>query len=217
MFLGHFAVAMAAKKVAPKTSLGMLVAAAGLLDLIWPPLLLLGIERVAIAPGITAIAPLDFLHYPYSHGLAYVALWSVIAGYGYARWTKKRRAGWVIGALVLSHWLLDAVSHRPDLPVLPNGPFIGAGLWYSLPGTLIVEFGLFAIGLAVYLRATRPKPRSARAGLPVLCAALIAIYLGSVFGPPPPSVNALAFTALLAWIFVWAFHRVDAGRTFKAG
>lgn len=218
MFLGHFAVAMAAKKITPKTSLGTLAAASQLLDLIWPPLLLLGIEQVAIAPELTPVAPLDFLHYPYSHSLAFVLLWSAIAGYGYARWKRNAKAGWVVGGLVLSHWLLDAISHRPDVPLLPSGPFVGAGLWYSLPATLAVEFGLFAAGLAIYVRATRPVPRRARWGLPALCAVLVAIYLASVFGPPPPSVPALGATALLGGIgFLWAFHRVDAGRAVTAG
>ena len=213
MFLGHFAVAMASKKIAPKTSLGTLVASAQLLDLIWPPLLLLSIERVAIAPGLTPIAPLDFLHFPYSHSLAFVLLWAVIAGVGYARWKKNAKAGWVVGGLVLSHWILDAVSHRPDVPVLPNGPFVGAGLWFSLPATLVVEFGLFATGLAIYLRSTKPNRGKGVWGIRILALVLALIYLASVFGPPPPSVPAVAVTALLGgFAFLWAFHRADVGR-----
>ncbi len=213
MFLGHFAVAMAAKKVAPKVSLGILVAAAQAADLLWPVFLLLGLEEVAIAPGLTPIAPLDFLHYPYSHSLTFLVIWAVAIGIGYLRWKRDDRDSIIISGLVLSHWVLDAVSHRPDVPVLFRGPFVGAGLWYSLPATLVVEFGSFAAGLFVYLRATRPRPGSARAGLPALCATLVAIYIASVFGPPPPSVPALAATALVGGIiFVWAFHRVDGGR-----
>ena len=78
MFIGHFAVALGAKKVAPAVSLGTMFLAAQLADLLWPTFVLLGIERVEIAPGATAVTPLDFVSYPYSHSLLALALWSTL-------------------------------------------------------------------------------------------------------------------------------------------
>src|SRR5215470_3818452 len=139
MFIGHFGVAMAAKKVAPKPSLGTLVLAALLVDGIWPVFLLLGWERVAIVPGITAVTPLEFVSYPYTHSLVAGALWAALLGGGYYALRRDANgAGW-IAALVLSHWMLDFASHRPDMPLWPGSPTVGLGLWYSIPLTFIAE------------------------------------------------------------------------------
>jgi membrane-bound metal-dependent hydrolase YbcI (DUF457 family) len=212
MFLGHFAVAMAAKKVAPKTSLGILVAAAQLADLLWPVLLLLGVERVAIAPGITEVTPLDFQHYPYSHSLAWSAVWAALAGVAWARWRGDRIGAVTIAVLVLSHWALDAISHRPDVPLMPDGPYLGGGLWFSVPATLAVEFALFGTGIAIYRSARAAGHGPARWNLTLFSAVLIATWLASVFGPPPPSVDAIATACLLGWLFIWWAHRLDAQR-----
>ena len=90
MFIGHFAVAFAAKKWAPAISLGTLFLAAQLADLAWPLLVLAGIERFEIRPGITAVTPLDFLHYPWSHSLLMLVAWGALLGVAYA---AIRRAG----------------------------------------------------------------------------------------------------------------------------
>ena len=91
MFLGHFAVAFAAKKAAPAVSFGMLVASAQFADLLWPVLVLAGVERVAIDPGNTAVTPLDFIHYPYSHSLVALLAWGAALGLG---WHAVARGGW---------------------------------------------------------------------------------------------------------------------------
>ncbi len=75
MFVGHFAVALGAKRAAPRIPLGLLVAAAIALDLIWPLLLLAGVETVRIDPGNTAFTPLAFDHYPWSHSLVMALVW----------------------------------------------------------------------------------------------------------------------------------------------
>jgi hypothetical protein len=216
MFLGHFGVALAAKRVAPRPSLGTAVLAAQWADGIWPIFLLLGIEQVAIRPGITAVTPLDFVSYPYSHSLLADATWAVLfAGvYGMSR-KDWRGAAW-LAALVLSHWVLDAASHRPDMPTWPGGPVVGAGLWYSLPATLIVEFVLFAAGIALYLRATRTRDALGNVLPWAFVVTLAVLYLGAVFGPPPPSVAALATTGLAGWLFVgWAYW-IDRHRVLEA-
>ena len=206
MFIGHFGLAMAAKKVAPRPSLGTLVLAAQLADGVWPVFVLLGWERVEIEPGVTAVTPLRFVSYPYTHSLVAGAVWAaMLAGSYYALRRDRTGAAW-IAALVVSHWVLDFASHRPDMPLWPGGPKVGLGLWYSLPGTLVVEFALFGAGAWLYAGATRPRDRVGTFAFAAFVAVLAAIYAAAVFGPPPPSVTALAMSGLVGWLFiVWAY------------
>lgn len=204
MFLGHFGVALAAKKAAPRVSLGWLVVGTQLADLLWPIFLILGWETVRIAPGITRVTPLDFTWYPFSHGLVADVAWGALLGAGYFAWHRDRLGALVLAACVPSHWLLDYVVHRPDLPLYPGSALHGLCLWNSLTSTLVVELGLFVAGLAIYLRATRAWG----AGRPVLWAwsgFLVLAYAASVFGPPPPNVRTLAYSALAVWLLpLWA-------------
>lgn len=204
MFLGHFALAMAAKKVAPKASLGTLVLSAQFADCLWPVLLLLGIEQVRIAPGITRVTPLDFVSYPISHSLLMELVWGLLLGTIYFLWRHDSRTATVVGALLPTHWLLDYLSHRPDMPLWPGGPKVGLGMWNSLPLTLAVEFGLFAAGVVLYLKATRSKG-GWNFGFWSFTVFLAAMYPASLFGPPPPSVRVVSFSALALWLTIpWA-------------
>ena len=209
MFLGHFALAYGAKRVAPAVSLGTLFAAAQLPDLIWPWLLLGGVEHVTIAPGDTAFTPLRFDSYPVSHSLVTVAAWGAAFGAVHFWRRRRARAAVLLAVLALGHWLLDFVSHRPDMPLWPGGPRLGLGLWNSVPATVVVELALFALGVGLALGATRGRDRSGRVGFAGLAALLLAIDVANTLGPPPPSVAAvawvgalggLAFVALAAWI-----------------
>ncbi len=217
MFLGHYGIALGAKRAAPRSSLGTLTFAAQWLDELWPILLLLGIERVRIVPGLMAASPLDFVHYPISHSLLAAAVWALLIGFGYLLARRYRRGALVVGAAVLSHWFLDWPVHRPDLPLWPGSSIrAGAGLWNSIPATLVLELGLFAAGVAVYVRATRARDRIGAWGLWSLVAFLAVIFLGSFAGPPPPSPHALAITTLAIWIFVpWAAW-VDRHRVYSS-
>lgn len=216
MFLGHYAIALAAKKPAPATGLGTMILAAQLVDLLWPVLLLAGLEEVAIVPGVTTVSPLDFVRYPYTHSLLAVLGWGVLFGGVYFLLRRDGRGAWVAGAAVLSHWVLDLVVHRPDLPLYPDGaPRVGLGLWNSVPGTLVVEFGLLAAGAAVYLRTTTARDRTGRIALWALLAVLVLVYALSLVGPLPPSPQAVAVAALAGWLFVpWGYwidrHRQPA-------
>jgi len=206
MFIGHFGVAMAAKSVAPRPSLGTLVLAAQWLDGLWPVFVLLGWEEVEIVPGITAANPLDFTSYPYTHSLAAAAVWAVVFGGFYYGLRRDRSGALWLAALVLSHWVLDLVAHRPDLPLWPGSPRVGLGLWYSVPATLVVEFALFAGGAWIYASVTRARDRLGNALLWAFVGVLAALYLAALFGPPPPSARALAISGLLGWLFVpWAY------------
>lgn len=217
MFIGHLGMALAAKRAAPSVSLGVAVAAATWIDLVWPLFVLAGLERVEIAPGVTALTPLDFVHYPYTHSLAAVLGWSVAAGLVYAAFRREWRGALVVGALVTSHWVLDFLTHRPDLPLWPGGPLVGLGLW-NLPAVeILLESALFFGGVALYLTATRPLDRVGRWALVALVAFVAGIHAMNLAGPPPPSPEAVAGGALAAWLFVpWAawidLHRAPSAR-----
>ena len=209
MFLGHFAVAYGAKRLAPQMSLGTLFAAAQLPDLVWPWLLIAGVERATIVPGDTAFTPLRFDSYPVSHSLVTVATWG--AGFGALHFWRRRRPldAVLLALLAASHWLLDFVSHRADMPLWPGGPRLGLELWSSVPLTVLVELLLFAIGLGLALRASRAHDAVGRWGFLALAVFLLALYAANALGPPPPSIDAVAWTsalggllfvALAAWI-----------------
>jgi hypothetical protein len=202
MFIGHFALALAAKPVSPRTSLGTLVAAAQLADLIWPILLLLGVEKVRVDPGNTAFTPLDFVSYPWTHSLLMALLWAAAFALAYLGRTRLARGAWVVGTLVFSHWALDFVTHRADLPLAPGAVKVGLGLWSSVPATVIVEAALFAAGVVVYARKTRPRDRTGRLAFWALVGFLVVIYISNVMGPPPPSARAVSVVTLLMWLFV---------------
>ena len=213
MFIGHFAVGFAAKPLAPRTSLGTLLGAALLLDGLWPVFVLLGLEAVRIDPGNTRVTPLDFIRYPWSHSLAMAVVWAAALGFLYDRGRRHPPGAWVLGLAVVSHWVLDWVSHRPDLPLYPGGAArVGLGLWNSLAGTLAVEGGLFALGVWIYGRGTRPLDRRGARGLRALVAVLLVLYGASLFGPPPPSVTAIVWGDLAAWLLVAWAHAIDRHR-----
>lgn len=217
MFLGHFGIGFGAKRAAPGTSLGTLFLAAQLIDLLWPSFLLIGWERVSIRPGITAVTPLDFESYPFTHSLLAVVLWGVGFALVYGA-IRRYRAGAMVGGLtVISHWILDLVVHRPDLPLAPGGARVGLGLWNSLSATLAVELAVFFGGLWIYLRATRARDRIGSFALAGLVGFLLLIYAGNLLGPPPPSVKAIAWAGQAQWIIViWAFW-IDRHRELVGG
>ena len=210
MFIGHAAVALAAKPLAPRTSLALLLAAAFWVDMVWPVFLLFGIEQVRIDPGNTAFTPLDFVHYPWTHSLVAALIWSFL--FGILSLKCGKREALILGLLVFSHWLLDALSHRPDLPLWPGSEaMIGLGLWNSVPATFAVELSMFAIGVAIYARAAPARDRTGFFAFWGLIAFLLAAYAGNAFGPPPPNVQAIAIAGIAggalftAWAW-WADH-----------
>src|SRR5262249_41679603 len=216
MFLGHFALGFAAKRATPRVSLAVLFAAAQLADLLWPVLLLLGLERVRIDPGNTAFTPLDFVSYPYSHSLLLLVIWGVAFGLLAGRFPQRGgRVLCVLAVLVVSHWVLDVLTHRPDMPFFPGGPKIGLGLWNSVPATLVVELALFAVGIGIYIRTTRAKSVAGSWGLAGLVAVLLVSYFASLAGPPP-DVPVLAMTAIAGalLLLVWSWW-VDGHRELR--
>jgi hypothetical protein len=214
MFLGHFALAFGAKRVAPTMSLGTLFLACQFADLLWPTLLTLGWEVVAIDPGNTLVTPLNFASYPYSHSLVALAGWAALFALVY-----RTIRGWhpvaigTIAALVFSHFVLDVLMHRPDLPITLSGTRrLGLGLW-NYPGvTLALESGLFIIGTAIYMSSTRGRDRAGRYGAYGLMMVLVAVYFAALYGPPPPSPATIAVAGHLTWLFVIFAYWVDRHR-----
>ncbi|HLE33634.1 MAG TPA: metal-dependent hydrolase [Bacteroidota bacterium] len=216
MFLGHFAVALASKKAAPRVSLGTLFFSVSLVDLLWPILLLLGLEHVKISPGITVVTPLDFYDFPITHSLVTSLGWSLLTGLLFFAWKKDLRSSVVVGLAVLSHWILDFLTHRPDLPLAPWGSAkLGLGLWDSFTATVILELALFVTAWYFYVRATEALSKGGRISLWSWTIFVVVIYFTSLLSPPPPNETALAYGGLAAWLFVPWGYWIDKRRTMK--
>ena len=213
MFAGHFGVGLGAKAAAPRVSLGTLFLAAQFVDLVWPTLLLVGLEKVEIKQGITKVTPLDFVSYPITHSLLMVCVWGVFFGGIYWLVKKNGRGAVVLGLCVVSHWVLDLIVHRPDLPLYPGESLrVGLGVWNSLLGTLLVEGLIFVVGIILYLRVTKARNRRGTIGFWALIGFLVLITLSNIFGPLPPNANAIAWVGQLQWLLVvWAYW-VDRNR-----
>lgn len=217
MFIGHFAVALGAKKFAPTMSLGTLAIASELADLLRPAFVLMGIERIAVEPGATAVAPLRFLEQPLSHSLVALAFWAVIAC---SLRALARPSEWaslaVLALVVVSHWLLDVIVHIPDMPIFPRGEgLLGLGLWNSVAATLAVEGLLLAGGVALYWKNSWGVNRKGTYGLWVLVGALLLVYLGGIFGPPPRDVEQALYWSFGLWPLVMLAYWVDRNRTVQ--
>lgn len=217
MFIGHYALGFAAKKTAPTVSLGMLFLAVQWLDLLWPTLLLIGLEEVLIIPGYTAFTPLHFTHYPISHSLLTTIGWSLLLALLYFAFTRNKKGSGIIALAVLSHWLLDWLVHAPDLPLTPaENTLAGLGLWNYPSVTLLVEGALYLIGLGIYWRTTLATDRIGRLGLWIMAALLVIFYLGNAFGPPPPTVTAIAWAGQGFWLIVLLAWWVDRHRMTRS-
>ena len=216
MFLGHFGVALGAKDASPKVSLGTMVLAAQFVDLLWPFFLILGIEHVRIAPGNTVVTPLEFYDYPFTHSLLGALCWSIVLGLVYFVVRKQTRASVVIALCVFSHWILDLITHRPDLPLgFAGSVYFGLGLWNSVAGTLFAEFVLFIAGAVLYARATEARDKIGTYSFVAFVVLLAAVSLLNLFGPPPPNERIIAILGNAGWLFVaWAYW-IDRHRTVR--
>ncbi len=216
MFIGHMGVAFGAKKYVPAISLGIFFIATQFIDLLWPILLLLGLEKVAVDIGNTVVTPLNFISYPISHSLLAVIVWSILVGGLYYLFKKEKRAAVILGAVVLSHWVLDLITHRPDLEIIPGAGFMaGFGLWNSLIGTIVVEGTIFGLGVFFYWKSTIAKNRKGEYGFWGLVVFLILVYFMNIFGPPPDSVEAIPYVGLSIWILVIWGYWIDRNREVK--
>ena len=218
MFIGHFGLSFAAKKLAPKVSLGTLFIATQFVDLLWPFLLVFHIERVAIVPGFTKTNALEFLYFPYTHSLLMGFVWGIVVGGIYWLFKRDTLGSMVIGLCVLSHWFFDLVVHVADLPLTPFGDYkVGFGLWNHVAATLIIEFIIFLAGTYIYATFTRAKNKIGKWVLWILVVLLLIVHLANTFGPAPSdSIMTLfiSFTSLMAIILALAYW-VDSNRELK--
>jgi hypothetical protein len=202
MFVGHLAVALAAKRTAPTVNLGWLMAGVTALDLIWPVFLLAGIEHVRIVPGATAFTPLVFDSYPWSHSLVMSVVWGIVLA-GLARWRGIMAATGLLIALVVSHWVLDFASHAPDMPLWPGpSPKFGLSLWDSIPWTLVVEGAMWIAGIAMYLRMPGRWTIVAKIWFWSFVVVCTVMWASGPWGPLPPSEKALGWFGLIGWLIV---------------
>jgi len=214
MFIGHFALGFALKRAAPRANLGWLIASVSFLDLVWPIFVLTDIERVEVDQGNTVFTPLDFVFYPYSHSLAAALIWSVIFAAVYLVFSKYKTGSVVMAVGVLSHWILDAIVHRPDLPLYPGSERkVGFGVWDSFPATLVIEIAMFGLGVWLYSASTKAADRIGKYAYFAFVIFLILVYFANAFGPPPPNATAVAIVATLAWLFPFWAAWFDKHRT----
>ena len=214
MFLGHFGFGLAAKRIDSKPSLGTLFLASQFIDLLWPLFLLIGLEKVRIDLGNTAFTPLDFYYYPFSHSFFAVLLWALLFGTIYFMLKKRLGTAILLGGLVLSHWILDLVTHRPDLPLFPWSEVkVGLGLWNSIEMTLVVEGLIFLIGAYLYFRVTKTENLSGTIGFWCLLAFLVLVYLLNILGPPPPSTEPIAIVGMSQWLLIAWGYWIDRNRS----
>jgi hypothetical protein len=213
MFIGHYALGLAAKRIAPKTSLGWLIAAPTLADLLWPVFLLLGWERASSVGGSNPFLRLRFDSYPLSHSLLALIGWGLLFAVLYRMRTGYTRGAVVVGLLVVSHWVLDYVVHVPDLPLYPGSAKLGLGLWNSPAATIIVEALMTVAGIAIYLTTTRARDRIGSYGLAAFLLLIGGSYGAALFSPPPANITPLAVGAIVfGWLFVAMAAWVDGHR-----
>ena len=216
MFIGHYALGLAAKRVAPRTSLGTLFAAPSFADLLWPVFLLLGWEEARLLPSANPFLGLWLDHIPISHSLVALCAWGLLFGFVYFKRTTYMRGAVVSGVLVLSHWVLDWVTHRPDMPLYPGGPVLGLGLWNSVPGTVVAEGLMLLAALAIYVQTTRARDRIGSFGFWGLIVLLAGSYGASLFPTTPPPLTAIAIGGIVfGWLFVLLAWWVDRHRDLR--
>lgn len=208
MFVGHYGISFAAKESDRSIPLWVLFIAVQFLDVIWAPLVLLGVEKVRIVPGITASNPLDLYYMPYTHSLVAAVLWSA-AAFAFYRLAVRgagNRSAAIVAAAVFSHWVLDFLVHRPDLPIYDDAAKVGLGLWNVPALALALEAALLFGGMWLVIRAgITPRNRTIVFGVVMLL-----IQLMVFFGPPPPTDRAAAVTGLSAYVvFAWIIARLE--------
>ena len=218
MFIGHFGLSFAAKKAAPKVSLGMLFVATQFVDLLWPLLLVLNVEKVAVVPGYTKTNAFEFTYYPYTHSLLMGVVWGLVVGGLYFLFKRDGRGALVVGLCVLSHWFLDLVVHTTDLPLSPFGDAkVGFGLWNHVAAALILELIVFFGGTYIYAGFTKAKNGVGKWGLWSLVVLLVLLYLVNTFSPPPGASTMTIFlsaTIMMALIVALASW-VDKNRLVR--
>jgi hypothetical protein len=208
MFVGHFAVGLAAKRVAPAVSLGTLVLAAMLADLLWCLFLIAGIEHVQFRPAMGAANYFHATDIVMSHSLLMDGVWAALLAAAYFLRRRHPRGAWVLFGAVLSHWLLDWIAHPPDMPLAPGThTYFGLGLWTSIPATILIEGGFWLLAVVLYARGTRSHGRTGVYAYWIVVALFTLAWYNNIAGPPPrdphtaPIVSLVFFSLAVAWAY----------------
>ncbi|SCK12308.1 hypothetical protein VAR608DRAFT_0684 [Variovorax sp. HW608] len=209
MFAGHMGVGLALGRAERRVNVGVFIAAGLLLDLLLWLFVLLGWETVTLPADFARTHQPEFI-FPYSHGLLAAVGWSALAGaaafaaYGRLGAARMRIAS-LVAAAVFSHWLLDALVHRPEMPLAsPGSATVGGGLWQNMPIAMAVEAAIVVVGLGLFLRGCRLSRRK-RAALAMLSLIVLAFtVVGMTMAPPPPSAQAMAASSLAVLVLVCA-------------
>src|ERR1051326_8689483 len=220
MLVGHFAVGLMAKRFEPSISLGTLVLAAMLADLLWCVFLLAGIENVQLKPGMGAGNYFAAADIAMSHSLLMDMVWAGLLAAAYFWRHHYPRAAWILFGAVLSHWLLDWISHRPDMPLAPGShALFGLGLWTSIPATVIVEGGFWLLAVILYARATHPKTRTGVYAYWSVVGLLTLAWYNNIAGPPPrnPQTVPIASFIFFSLVVGWAYrmNRVRSNQSWN--
>lgn len=212
MFVGHYGAAFAAKKFAPKISLGVFFAATLFIDLFWSLFSIFGIEKYRVDASLPGIMPVSLYYMPYSHSLWAALGWAALFAVIVYAIVRDSRAAIVSFAVVFSHWIFDLIAHREDLAVFGESVKLGFGIWNSRWLSLVVEFGIFFAGLLLYLSTTSPRDRTGTWSLGSLVALLAACQLAIAFSPAQMETELdwmVLSQFLLAFWAVWIDrHRV---------
>jgi hypothetical protein len=213
MFIGHYGLALASKKLNAGINLGTAILATQFMDLLWPVLTLSGIEQFSIDPGNTKITPLDFEYYPYSHSLSGSIILSAGFALIYFIFKKNYKTALICGLLVFSHWVLDFITHRPDLPLTyTSSKKLGLGLWNYPAAAIISESLIYLAGIYLYLKNTKAINKKGTILLWVFVILLAFFYIMNLAGPPPPSPSIVSYSALSLWLFVFFGYWIDKNR-----
>lgn len=214
MFLGHYAIGFSGKKIDKGPSLGTMFMAVQWLDLLWPVLVLTGVERVSIDPGNTVMTPLNFEYYPWSHSMLMALVWGVLFFVVYYLRTKNTRGALLLLLLVFSHWVLDWITHRPDLQFTPfSEARTGLGLWNHKWTEIGIETGIFIAGVFMYMQVSKAVDRTGKWSLWSLLVFLLLIhFMNTLGGAPPPNTDVVAWMALSQWLLVLWGYWVDRHR-----
>ncbi len=214
MFAGHYGVSFACKGAERRLPLWLLFLAVQFVDILWSILILVGVEKVRIVPGITATNPFDLYYMPYTHSLVAAVVWSALVFLGYRMFISPRsasrdRPALFLALAIFSHWILDLLVHRPDLPLYDNTHKLGLGLWnYPMP-TFALEAAILFGGMWIYMRSTKSGSFFGKYGMPIFGIVLLVVHWILFFGAPPGSSNAtpilllvlyLGFAAVAAWL-----------------
>ncbi len=206
MFVGHYAASLALKKFEKRASLGVLFLSVQLADIVFFPLVLLGIERINIIENFTQSTHFELEYMPYTHSLVGSVLWA-LAAYALFRWVivKKHPVALVVALAVFSHWVLDLVVHTPDLPLWNDASLkLGFGLWNNAIAVYVLEAALLLGALWIYLRSTSASTATGKYGMGVFVVFLLLVNILNIFGPMQDDSKVVLAVSALAAYFLFA-------------